>query len=660
MRRYMEAEGIKGKIWAAGERLLVCINSKPRSAGLIRSAARMAEYLNAPWIAVYVETGKHIRYSEEERVRLEEHLRLAERLGAETAVLQGDISTGEDILDFALSRNVTRIILGKPAHPRWRQILQGSLVEDLVRRSPSIDILVIPGEKLQEAPAPRKERPRKGQGPVLAHYLLSGAVVAFFTLLCMALGRRLELADYMMLYVLGILIVATRFGRWPSLMAAGLSAVVLDFCFVEPRYSFNVGSGKHFGTFLVMLIVAFVIGNLTERVRSQMRLARSREQRLRALFRLSGELTRTFGSQAMMDAAIRILSDHFHSLVTILLPGNGGRLEAHQDPKVPPLAGDEMGVAQWVYDHHEAAGLGTDTLPGARALYLPLKGSHGLIGVMGIQPQVAADMDADQRHLMEAYANQTALALERTLLSEKNLDTQRKIDREQERSVLLDSVSADLQTPLAGITQAAGALLERSDLSADERRGLITSIRTEGHHLFRLFANLMDATRLESTVELNRVACRPEVLVRHALERVQPFLGGREVRLELPGNLPEISADPVLLEQVIINLVENAHRFSPPGQPIEIKAWATQRSLTLAVSDHGPGIPEGQEEHIFERLVRFPVGDAPPGAGLGLTICKGIMEAHGGKIHASNRQQGGATLRVSLPLETPEAAAPEE
>jgi two-component system, OmpR family, sensor histidine kinase KdpD len=662
MRRYMEAEGIKGKIWAAGERLLVCVNSKPPATGLIRAAARMAEYLGAPWIALYVETGKHIRYSEEERVRLEENLRLAERLGAETAVIQGDISTGEDILDFAASRNVTRIIVGQPVHPHWRQLLMGSLVGDMLRRSHAIDILVIPNGKLDEPEGPQtRSTKRPHQGPVLVHYLWSAVIVGLFSLLCLALGRRTELADYVMIYVLGILVVATRFGRWPSLMAAGLSVVSLDFFFVEPRYSFNVGNARHFGTFLVMLIVAFVIGNLTERLRSQMRLARTRERRLRALFRLSGELTRTFGLEPMTAAAIRILSENFRGTVTILLPGLGGRLVPHQDAKSAPLAADEMGVAQWVFDHHEAAGLGTDTLPGARALYLPLKGSHGLIGVMGIQPQGSiADMEPDQRHLLEAYANQTALALERTLLARENLDTQRRMDREQVRSALLDSVGNDLQTPLADISQAAQSLMEEPDQDPARRQSLLGVIRSQGHQLVRLVTNLVDASRLESTLELNLHHIEVKDLLGGALDRIRPFLGDRQIRVDLPGRLPAILVDPALMEQVVLNLLENAHRFSPPDQPIEVKAWGTHRSLTLTVSDHGPGIPEGEEERIFEQLVRFPVGDAKPGAGLGLSICKGILAAHRGKIQANNRPQGGATFLISLPLEGEDAPALEE
>ncbi|BDU71486.1 two-component sensor histidine kinase [Mesoterricola silvestris] len=663
MRRYMETQGLKGKTWAAGERILVCINSKPRSASLIRAGRRMAESMGAPWIAVYVETGKHIRYSDEERAHLEDNLRLAERLGAETEVIQGDLSTGEDILAFALAHNVTRIILGKPTRSRLPAFMSNSLVDDLVRLTSTIEIHVIPGET-PAAPKSRRGRASSGTGLAPAHFVWGAVTVAVMTGICLLVGRRFELADHVMIYMLGILLVATRFGRLPSLAAAGLSVLSLDFFFVPPVRSFVVGDLKHIATFAVMLLAGAVIGNLTERIRAQMRLARTREQRLRALFRLSRELTRTFGSQAMMDVSIRILADHFQSSISISLPGPGGRLVAHGDAKAPPMGEDELGVAQWVYDHHEAAGLGTDTLPGAHALYLPLKGSHGLIGVLGIQPLDASSlesMEPDQRHLMEAFANHTALALERTILSEKNLDTQRRMDREQVRSALLSSVSHDLSMPLAGITSAARALLENdATLTPEARHQLAGVIHDEGHQLSRLVTNLLDATRLESGVELKKEWLALPDLVQSALARLKPLMPDRAVTLDLPPNLPRAQADPVLLEQVLINLLENAHRYSPPDQPIEIKAWATERALTLCVSDHGPGIPEDQEERIFEKLVRFQQGESRLGAGLGLAICKGVMDAHGGKIQASNRPQGGASFRISLPLEAKPPVMPVE
>jgi len=458
-----------------------------------------------------------------------------------------------------------------------------------------------------------------------------------------------------MVYMLGILVVASRFGRWPSLASAVLSVLALDFFFTPPRFSFAVGNIKHLATYAVMLLVGLVIGNLTERIRAQARLARNRESRIRALFRLSAELTRSSGSAAMAESAIRNVATQFQSRVSIFLPGPGGRLAPLSQGKDKQAAGqDELGVAQWVYDHHEPAGITTDTLPGAKALYLPLQGAHELIGVMGIQPlvELSGRMEPDQRHLLEAFANQTAVALERAILSERNRESQRQVDREQLRNALLSSVSHDLRTPLGGITGAASTLLEdQGTLPEPARREMLETIHEESNRLQRLVTNLLDVTRLESgVVDLVKDWVPLEEVVGSALEHMAGQLGKREVKVDLPAKLPLIQADPVLLGQVVINLVENACKFSPAGQPIEIKAWATERTITLSVTDHGPGIPEGQEEHIFEKLVRFQQGEARPGAGLGLAICKGVVQAHGGKIMASNRASGGAQFLVSLPL----------
>jgi len=680
MRRYMTSQGIKGKTWAAGDRILVCIDSKPQSATLIRAARRLSESLNAPWIAAYVETVRKIRYSESERARLEDHLRLAERLGAETAVVQGDLSTADDIIDFAVGNNVTKLIVGRPTSPAWTEYFKGSLLSDLARRSGNIDILVVTGGEGDRDPdkdkakaiaplagtsrgnAARAAAP-KGPPIVLAHYAWVAMTVAVMTGICFLLGNRFELADLVMIYVVGILIVATRFGRWPSLLAAVLSVAALDFCFVTPRYSFAVGGLKHSGTFLVMLLVSLVIGNLTERIRSQARLARTRELRVRALFRLSGELTRSAGSASLVESALRNVAAQFQSNVSILLPGPGGGLIPSKDSQGAPLSQDELGVAQWVMDHREAAGRGTDTLPGAKALYLPLKGAHGPIGVMGIQPTGAPTrMEADQRHLLESFANQTALALERVLLAERNVESQRQVDREQLRNALLSSVSHDLRTPLGGITGAASTLLaDRGELDPKGRRELLETIHEDSLQLQRLVTNLLDVTRLESgVVEVNKEWIPAEEMVGSALNRLEAQIGSRVVRTELPPNLPLVLADPVLMGQVLINLLDNALKYSPADQPIEIRGWSTDRTLTLSVTDHGPGIPAGQEERIFEKLVRIQQGQARPGAGLGLAICKGVVQAHGGRIAASNRATGGAQILVSLPLEDRPAPPPSE
>ncbi len=649
MRRYMATEGIQ-KTWAAGDRLLVCVGPNALSTRLIRATKRLAAAISAPWIALYVETPRHLRYSEEAQAKVEANLRLAEQLGGETAVIEGGQTIGEDILAYARSRNVTKLVVGKPTRPRWTELLSGSLLDELVRGSGDIDVYVITGDPESEAARPPllPKPPR----PVI-HYLWAAAAVGAATAAAFLLFRRQELADIVMAYLLAIVVVATRFGRGPSLAASLLSVLAFDFFFVPPIYTFAVSDFRHVGTFAVMLLVGLVIGNLTERLRQQAKLAREREQRTSALFKLSEELAGGAGTAPLVETAIHSVASRFQSRAVILLPDGRGRLRSPREGEGFPLNEQELGVAQWVFDHREAAGLGTATLPGARATYLPLPGGTGAVGVMGVLPEGAPRwMDPDQRRLLEAFANQTALAVERALLSERSTEVQRRADQEQLRNTLLSSVSHDLRTPLGSITGAASTLLDDpGTLGPATQRELIQSIHEEAQRLHRLVTNLLDITRLESGhVRLQKEWMPMEEVVGSALNRLEAQIGPREIRVELPEELPLVPVDPVLMEQVLINLLDNALKYSPQDSPIEVKAWSVGSTLTLGVSDQGPGLPAGEEERIFEKLVRGSHPGGVLGAGLGLAICRAIVAAHGGRIQGHSRPQGGAQFLVSLPL----------
>jgi two-component system sensor histidine kinase KdpD len=410
-----------------------------------------------------------------------------------------------------------------------------------------------------------------------------------------------------------------------------------------------------------MLLVGVVIGNLTERIRAQARLARAREQRTRALFLLGQELARSAGTSALVASAIQKVATQFQSRAVIMLPDSTGMIDAPQHPFAFPLDEAERGVAQWVFDHCEPAGLGTVTLPGGRATYLPLLGSKGSLGVLGVLPEDAPQwLEPDQRQLLEAFANQTALALESSLLAEQSTSDRRRADEERLRNALLSSVSHDLRTPLGVITGAVSTALETPDLSESVRRDLLLSAQEEAQRLQRLVSNLLDITRLESgSLELRTEWMPVEEVVGAALNRRELRTEAARVKTHLPEDLPLVAMDAVLMEQVLVNLLDNALRYSPPGSPVEIKAWAAWKSLTLSVTDQGPGIAPGEEQRIFEKLTRGEAGTSRPGAGLGLAICKGIVTAHGGQIQAVNRPQGGAQFLVNLPLGTA-PAIPEE
>jgi two-component system sensor histidine kinase KdpD len=653
MRRYMESEGIR-KTWAAGDRLLVCVGPDGLSERLIRATRRMAGSLGASWVALYVESPRHFKFSEAERNRVEENLRLVEKLGGETAVIEGGGRTDEDILAFAQNRNITKIVVGKPSRPKWVDLLAGSPVDDLIRHSGDIDIYVITGETTKQAASPSL---RSRLTSPLRNYLLSVITVALATAIAGLIFRRTELADIVMIYLLGILIVATRFGRGPSLLASLLSVAAFDFIFVPPYFTFVVSDFRHVGTFSVMLLVGVVIGNLTERIRAQARLARAREQRTQALFRLGQELARSAGTTALVASAIQNVATQFQSHAVMLLPDASGRLETSTHPLAFPLNDQERGVAQWVFEHDEPAGLGTLTLPGARATYLPLKGSKGTLGVLGMLPDGAPQwMEPDQRQLLDAFANQTALALERSLLAKQSAADRQRAEEERLRNALLSSVSHDLRTPLGVITGAVSTVLETPDISDATRRDLLTSAQDEAQRLHRLVSNLLDITRLEAgSLELHTEWIPMEEVVGAALNRRELGSEAARVRTHLPEDLPMIAMDAVLMEQVVVNLIDNALKYSPPGSPVDIKAWAAGKSLTLSVADQGPGIAPGEETRIFEKLVRGEAGTSRPGAGLGLAICKGIVTAHGGQIQAVNHPQGGAQFLISLPLGTPPA-----
>ncbi len=658
MRRYMASEGIR-KTWAAGDRLLVCIGPEALSERLIRGTRRLASALGARWTALYMETPRHVRYSEADRARVEAHLRLAEKLGGETVVIEGGGRAAEDVLAYARSRNITKIVVGKPSRPRLIDLLLGSPVDDLVRASGDIDVFVITGESTQESATPTLAH--RLTSP-LRNYLLSALVVGIASVAARLLIQRTELADIVMVYILGIVLVATRFGRGPSLLASLLSVAAFDFFFIPPYLTFAVGDFRHIGTFAVMLLVGLVIGNLTERIRAQARLARSREQRTRSLYRLGQALAQGSGSTAMVGTAIQNIATQFQSHAVVLLPDASGRLQAPDHHLAFPLNDQERGVAQWVFDHGEPAGLGTLTLPGARATYLPLKGAAGVIGVLGVLPDRSPQWEEpDQRQLLEAFANQTALALERALLAEQGAADRRRADEERLRNALLSSVSHDLRTPLGVITGAVSMALETPGLSEAGRRELLQSAQEESQRLHRLVSNLLDITRLEAgSLELRKDWTPLEEIIGSALNRQELAHGAARVQVQLPPDLPLAPLDGVLMEQVLLNLLDNALKYSPPGSPVDIKAWASAKTLTLSVTDHGPGIAQGEEERIFEKLARGKGAEGRPGTGLGLAICRGIVAAHGGRIQATNHPQGGAQFLVSLPLGDPPPTLPAE
>ncbi|MGH7264086.1 MAG: DUF4118 domain-containing protein, partial [Candidatus Rokuibacteriota bacterium] len=552
-----------------------------------------------------------------------------------------------------------RIVVGKPADPRWRELLFGSVVNELVRKSGEIDVYVTTGEG--EVPAPLAAGRRRGVD--VAGHAQAAAVVAVATAVAWLMFPYFELSNLAMVYLLGVVLAATRLGRAPSILAAGLAVAAFDFFFVPPYLTFRVADARYLVTFGVMLVVALVIGTLTVRIRQQAEWARQRERRTSAVYAMTQELARLRVVDDLLRAAVRHVADTFVSEVAIFLPDAEGELVARAGRLA--VAGDdtdEREACRRAYERGPTSRPAGDPVRAGGARYVPLAASRGVIGVLAVRP-VGPDtfVEPEQRHLLETFAAQTAQAIERATLAEEAHQARLRVESERLRNALLSSVSHDFRTPLATITGAASSLLDGMDrLDPPARRELLTAIHEEGERLNRLVHDLLDMTRLESgAVEVRKEWHPLEEIVGAALSRLGRRLTDRPVTTRLPVDLPLVGLDGVLLEQALINLLENALAHTPGGSPIEVSASAHDGAVRLEIADRGPGLPPGDETRLFEKFHRGRLA-GPGGVGLGLAICRGIVEAHGGRISAENRPGGGAVFRIVLPLDTPPKVPPDD
>ncbi len=663
--------------WATNERLLVCVGPSPTSAKLLRTAKRMAAAFGGDWIAVAVET--QAQGASAAREQIARHLHLAEQLGAETHILVGN-SVAAAVLDCARSRNVTKIVVGKTAQPWWKRLLGGTVVDQLLERSGEIDVYVIRGDSEPQPRLPALPR-RHGLAP-WSNYATTAAVVGLCGILSGLMHRwGLSDANIVMVFLLGVVFSASRYGRGPSIAAAVASVLVFDFFFVPPHLAFTVHDSQYVLTFGVMLGLGLLISTLTARVRAQLRASQEQERRTAALYRLTKQLSEVAGPEFLVNHAGQQLREIFDAEVVIYLraasepAGASSSLRDHSE-KLDLRFGGATSIAQqpinavvahWVADHDQMAGLGTATLPNATALFVPLTGSQRTIGALGVRPKDPQQMlDPDQRRLLETCASLIALSLERDQSVLESHQAQLQVQTEQLRNSLLSSVSHDLRTPLAAIAGAGSSLLQ-SSLSDDSKRELVHSIVDETHRMTRLVDNLLDMTRLQSgNIELNKQWHVLEEIVGSARARLRRELADHEVVVSLPHDFPLVLVDGLLLEQAFVNLLENAARYTPKGSAIEITAQTLTsaspqgreeaRGICIRVADNGPGLPPGTESRVFEKFFRGASDRTPDqrrGVGLGLAICRSILEAHGGKIEARNRTRGGTEFLLTLPCSEP-------
>jgi two-component system sensor histidine kinase KdpD len=657
------------KTWAASERILVCVGPSPFAAQLIRSAKRLATAFRAPWYAACVETPRTANLPQEQRKRLNENLQLAEQLGAESVTLSGPV-VADEILNFAQQKNITKIVVGKPELPRWREWLGGTIVEELIRRSGAIDVYVIRHERASTAP-PRLPPARRVRAQP---YIWAGVICLLATGLGMfayhglgGSGHRIANTNALMIHLLAVLFIAARFGRGPAIAASLFAVAAFDFTVVPPYFTFSVDDSQYLFTFAVMLLTALLISTLADRIRRQAEAARQRERRTAALLSLSRDLAALRQRQEIIQAVVRHVAEVFDAAAGVFVPNARGELAlAGTDRTIDPPSEKELSVVQWVFDHTQPAGRGTATLPSADGVYLPMTAPRGTVGVLGLlgAPLI---QDPEQMHLLENFAQQSALALERALLAEESQRAWERVEAEFLRNTLLSGVSHDLRTPLAAITGAASSLAESTGLTDAVRQDLAQTIVGESERMERLINNLLDMTRLESGGFTLRKEWHPlPEILGAALTHLRRRLADHPVKTHAPSDLPLICVDAIALDQVLVNLLDNAVLYTPVGTPIDITTTIVGETVTLDIADRGPGLPKDDPQRVFQKFFRGGrrTGSADDGArrgvGLGLAICKGIVELHHGTITAENREGGGALFRITLPVGGTPPSLPEE
>ncbi|HWR28612.1 MAG TPA: sensor histidine kinase KdpD [Negativicutes bacterium] len=663
---YMRDQGIEGP-WPAAGRIMVCVSASPFSTQLIRAAHRLATGLQAELIAVYVEVRHRSRSFIDDVDQISRNMKLAEELGAMTLSTHGD-SLETELLEIARLHNVTAIVMGKPRHSRFREFFHGSVVDRLIRRSGDIHVYVIQINSATEKPSVQKKQTKKGFRWEWKHYAASLCMVLSVTVFGLVMKERIEVINVALLYQLPVTLSAFWWGRWPSYFTAVISVLFFDFLFIPPTYTFTVEDVRYMWSFFTFLIVAFVIGGRTEYLRNEASAARQRERSTAALYQFSREIAAVVDKETIVRELALQVSRTLGRNTRVILPDANGRLSlwADQDPGLewtslgrPHQAlpkNNENAVAMWAYTNGQVAGRTSETLSGADYLYLPMITRETVVGVLGVRV-LEKIIAMEQRQLMNAWAGLAAIAIERGTLMEKERETALLVESDKLRTALLNSVSHELRTPLSSIIGSVSTLLESEiKYSPQDQRELLINIKDGANRMERVVANLLDTARLESgMVQLKLNWCDMEDIIGTALRRLQESIRSRNINVDVQPPINVVHGDCVLLEQLMINLVDNAVKYSPANTPVDIKVSGESGNIIVSVSDRGIGIPEDELSHIFNKFYQVHHPDMRvDGTGLGLSICRGIVEAHGGKIWAENRPGGGTSFLFMLPATTSE------
>jgi two-component system sensor histidine kinase KdpD len=652
MRAHMETRAVRGPMAAAVERILVCIRPSPQGNRLVHAAYRLASRLGAEWFAIYVETSDGTRLSPDQQDRLMNMLRLAERLGAKTATIQGR-SVAEAVTEYASKNNITKILVGKPADNGWRRLLGRSVVSQIIRQSEPIDVYLVGDSRA--TPLKREKAAAKQPSYRWRRYLLGLALVGLSTLLGLAMRPNFSPTTIIMIYLLSVVVSAFYLGLGPAILVSIIGVLVFDFFIIPPYLTFAVADTEYVFTFIVLLAIGIVVSYLTSRVRRQSRVARQRESETATLYALSRNLAATIGLQATIRAIISSVKETFGRDVVVFLPDaqNMETLKPHAESPNLIIDKNEVAAAVWSFQHQKTVGQGTDTLPNAKARYLPLNTARGAVGVMALWvSDTTSQLTIEQTRLLEAFADLAAVAIERTHLAEEARNAQILAATEKLQTALLNSISHDLRTPLVSIIGVLSSLREEGmGLDDAARTNLIQVATEEAERLNHLITNLLDVSRIEAgAIRMSRQPSDVQDIVGVALEQSGSRSGSRPIKIDIPPALPFVSVDFGLIVQALVNILDNALKYSPPDTPIDISGRQVALQVEIVVADRGIGIPPEDLQRVFDKFYRVHRPDNVTGTGLGLSISKGIVEAHGGRIAAENRPDGGTVVRLTLPV----------
>ena len=642
----MQAQAIEGP-WAAGERILACIGPDPISPAVIRTAKRLADLMDAPWMAVTVER-PGASPDETARQRIDEAMELARSLGGDTQTLAG-ADVPAELLRFARFENVTQIVIGRSRGGYLNEILRRSLPHELVRRTQDIAIHVITREADAPAEAPR---PRPASKVELPPFLYAGLAVAGALAIGEALIALTPIPNLSMVFMLAVLLIAVTFGVWPAIFASFLSFLVYNFFFIPPLYTFTIAEPFELLALVIFLIVAVISSALAGRVRQQATIAAKRMRAMRRLY----EFTRRLSGLASLDAVAEGAAGEIHAslgraVIVLLAQGDDLQLAAAWPPE-DTLDAAATTAARWAYSHAEPAGADTGTLPTIPWYFIPLGIGAKTVGVIGVARGKEGPLDSEARALLDTLSEQTAAALERALLSREMVNAKTATETERVRNTLLASISHDFRTPLSSILGAATSLIAYGEkMPEPSRKDLLGQIKTEAEGLDEMVRNLLAITRIDAgALELRRDWIDLREIVARVVNAARRRGTAQAIEIRLPDNLPLVRADAALAEQAIGNVVANAIVHTPGETRVVIDAAVHDDTIALSVTDNGPGIAEAAQAHVFDKFARAASGGADGGesTGLGLAIAKGIMESHGGSIRLESPAADGRGARFTL------------